>query len=209
MFDFSVSGIKLTWDAFRGLWRFIFRNKRRLTPTARLELRQKWKPHFEEFYSLNRQKRLSTEVIIRNISKIDDYPDANERNKNGISPWFKVSIAQTYERGFMVILSIGELISIGEDLWRFRDWLNGEKGEKFYCIGFVPYENIVDVDWKGDNYYDYPHIYCFFDLKRRQPYERVMLCTQWDFDGVPQYREVVKIETVKKTSRKFGLRYFG
>lgn len=82
-------------------------------------------------------------------------------------------MVQTYERGFMVCLSIGELVSIGEDKWRYRDWLKGEDGEKFWCIGFIPYEGIVDVDWEGDKYYDYPHVVCHFDQTHKQPYERI------------------------------------
>ncbi len=149
---FSVGGVRWAWDALRGLWRFSRRNRRRLTPAQRLELRQKWKPKFEDFFLVNTHKELSTEVIIRDIKRLDDdYPgNGKPKHKHGISPWFKVPVVQTYERGFMVCLSIGELVATGEDKWRYRDWLKGEDGEKFWCIGFIPYEGIVDVDWERD-----------------------------------------------------------
>lgn len=207
---FSISGIKLGWDTLRGLWRFSRRNRRDLNPAKRLELRQKWKPKFEDFFLVNTHKELSTEVIIRNINRLDEYPNNTEpHRKNGISPWFKVSVVQTYERGFMVCLGIGELVSIGEDKWRYRDWLKGEKGEKFWCIGFIPYENIFDVDWDGDKYYNYPHIFCYFDQIRKQPYERIVLCREWKFDKTSHFTEIVDIETVRKASKRYGLKYFG
>ncbi|MBM3092229.1 hypothetical protein GFB56_15595 [Ensifer sp. T173] len=207
---FSISGIKFGLDTLRGVWRFFRGNRRDLTPAKRLELRQKWKPKFEDFFRVNTHKELSTQVIIRNISRLDDYPDSTKpKKKQGISPWFKVPVVQTYERGFMVCLSIGELVSIGEDKWRYRDWLKGEDGEKFWCIGFIPYEGIVDVDWEGDKYYDYPHVVCHFDQAKRQPYERIMLCREWKFDKTSHFTEVVDIETVRKASRKYDLKHFG
>lgn len=206
---FSASWIKLVWDTLRGLFRLARRNRRDLTPTKRLELRQKWKPLFEGFFRVNTQKKLSTEVIIRNIKNLDDYPQVNERKRKGISPWFKVSVVQTYERGFMVCLSIGHLVSVGEDRWRFSDWAKGETGDKFWSIGFIPYENVIDVNWEGDKYYDYPHVFCHFDLIRRQPYERVVFCEEWEFDGTPHFREVIDAKIVRKTSKKYGLKYFG
>lgn len=207
----SISGLRLVWDTIRGTWRFSRRNRRNLSPSQRLELRQKWKPKFEEFFRVNIHKELSTEVIVRDISRLDeDYPSTDKpKYKHGISPWFKVPVVQTYERGFMVCLSIGKLVSIGEDKWRYRDWLKDEDGEKFWCIGFIPYESIVDVDWNGDKYYDYPHIVCHFDQSKKQPYERVMLCREWKFDKTPQFTEVVDVQTVQKSSKKYGLKYFG
>lgn len=204
----SVTGIKFWWETLRGFWRFSRRNRRDLSPTKRLELRQKWKQKFEDFFRHSSYEETSTEVIIRNISRIDEYPN-NAPPKKGISPWFKVTMVQTYERGFMVCLSIGELVSIGENKWRFRDWINGEDGEKFWCIGFIRYEDIVDVDWDGDKYYNYPHVFCYFDKKRKQPYERVMLCREWKFDKISHFTEVVDMETVRKVSQKYRLKYFG
>jgi hypothetical protein len=204
----SVTGIKFWWETLRGLWRFARRSRRDLSPTKRLELRQKWKQKFEDFFRHSSYEETSTEVIIRNISRIDEYPN-NVPPKKGISPWFKVPVVQTYERGFMVCLSIGELVSIGENKWRFRDWIKGEDGEKFWCIGFIRYEDIVDVDWDGDKYYNYPHVFCYFDQKRKQPYERIMLCSEWKFDKISHFTEVIDMETVRKVSQKYGLRYFG
>jgi hypothetical protein len=142
-----ASGIILGWDTLRGLLRYVRRNRRDLTPAKRLELRQKWKQPFEEFFRANTHKKLSTEIVIRNIKRLDEYPDVTEKGKKGISPWFRTDLVQTYERGLMVSIMIGELVSIGEDKWRFRDWINREEGETFWLIGFIPYENVGDVNW--------------------------------------------------------------
>jgi hypothetical protein len=33
-------------------------------------------------------------------------------------------------------------------------------------IGLIPFENIETVDWEGDEFYNYPHVYCFFPIEK-------------------------------------------
>ena len=96
------------------------------------------------------------------MRRIENYPDAND--KKGISPWFRVSLVGTYHRGIQVGLRWTDLTmhSDGEN-YRRTNYKAGEKGDiKALLIGLIPFEDIENIDWEGDEYYDYPHIYCYF-----------------------------------------------
>jgi hypothetical protein len=54
------------------------------------------------------------------------------------------------------------------------------------------------IDWDGDEFYPYTHLYLHFDGPRRQPYKRLGLCEKGELDGWPYYTEV----TMKKASRR-------
>ena len=61
----------------------------------------------------------------------------------------------------------------GDGHWRTTDYATGEQGDlKVALLGSVPYEYIDNVDWEGDEFYQYPHIYCFFNYKG-EPYEHL------------------------------------
>jgi hypothetical protein len=77
-------------------------------------------------------------------------------------------------------------------------------------ISSIPYESIESVDWQGDENYDYPHIYCYFDRKR-QPYEKTAFYieTKPQNGNAPFFTEVATYDEVRKRSRKLGIRYFG
>jgi hypothetical protein len=90
---------------------------------------------------------------------------------------------------------------------RMADYKNGEKGDiRVMLIGYVPFENIESVDWREDEYYTFPHLYCYFDAHRRVPYEKVAFCEKRELDGFPYYSEVASYPAVRKRSRKRGLR---
>ena len=92
--------------------------------------------------------------------------------------------------------------------WRFTNYKKGEKGDiKVILIGYVPFENVESVDWEGEEYYGFPHIYCYFDARRNEPYEKVAFCEERDLDGNPFYTEIVSYPAVRKRSRKLGLKY--
>ena len=77
-------------------------------------------------------------------------------------------------------------------------------------IGRVPFEQIEAVEWGGDEYYSFPHIYCYFDAKNKQPYEELVLCAENKHDDQPPwYSEVAKYEDALKRSRKLGIDHFG
>jgi hypothetical protein len=195
-----ITYFRLGWGGLSGAWRFFRRNKRTLTPQEKLELRAKWKPLFKDYIAKNHIEKLRSDVIVRDVRRLDSYPDIKETR--GISPWFRVSLVDTYDRGILLGLRWEELIE-ERDGFRYAG-AKGSGGIKVLLTGFVPYENVETVDWDGDSYYNYPHIYCYFD-HRGEPYERVMFCTRGESNGWPYYTELVDAKSVRKLSKKLGI----
>lgn len=90
----------------------------------------------------------------------------------------------------------------------YPDGLLGEEGKRLILIGYVPYHRIEWIDWDGDEFYPYTHLYLHFDGPKRQPYERLALCEKRELDGRPYYTEVADYEEVRKLSKKRGVKYF-
>ncbi|ESX24171.1 hypothetical protein [Mesorhizobium sp. LSJC264A00] len=204
----TLSWFRFGLDALRSGWRYARRNVRKLTPAEKIAARQKWKKPFEDYIYTNQRKSLRLDAFMRDVRRLDDYPDI--KNKRGISPWFRFGLVDTYERGFMASLHGSKLV---EDAttgkWRYTAQLKGETGKYLTLIGYVPYEFIEDVNWEGDQIYDYPHVFCYFDGLKRQPYERMMFCEPWDFDGITHFREVVDFFAVHKESGRHGTNFHG
>ncbi|WP_025596129.1 hypothetical protein [Agrobacterium tumefaciens] len=207
MFDyFSIAGFRLGLDAFKGGWRLLMRNNRRLTPTQKLELRLKWQPEFEKWFYTQVRDKLDPEIVIRDLRQMDVFPDI-PKNPRGAPAWFRTLLIGTYERGIIVSLAYGNLMQVG-DKWRHADHKANEKGPRCVLAGFIPYDFIDGVNWQPDLYYSSPNVFCYFDGVRRRPFEKVMYCQQWDYDGSPQVRELGGFHEVRKLSRKLGVRYF-
>jgi hypothetical protein len=182
--------------------------QRRLTPSQIVELRQKWKPEFEKRVGHTHREGLREDVIIRDMKRLDAYPD--HLAGHGISPWFRLFLVGTYHRGILVAHSWGTLTKHRND-WRFTNYEAGEEGDvKVSMISSIRYESIENVDWPGDENYDYPHIYCFFDRKK-QPYEKTAFYTETkpSSGNPPFYTEIADYDEVRKRSRKLGIKHFG
>ena len=189
----------------------LMRKKRHLTPSQKLELRSKWKPLFEKQLWETYRDKLRTDVIIRDMKRIDAYPNLEDNGK-GISPWFRLGLDATYYKGIMVGHGWGNLTKDG-DGWRYTNYKASEKGDlKVMLISSIPYENIEQVDWGGDEIYGYPHIYCWFNNKK-VPYERTAIYIKHEpiVEGaLPWFEEVANVEDVRRRSIKHGLDgYFG
>jgi hypothetical protein len=182
-----------------------------MPPQQKIELRQKWKPRFEEHIRDHFARKLRSDVIIRDVKRVDQYPDIKEDEK-GISAWFRLGLVGTYHRGILVAFQWNKLVKAGEGEFRFLDCDNDKQEAKddalkVLQIGMIPFENIEDVDFEGDEYYNYPHIYCHFATKG-EPYERVAYFTQNQLfeDSLPYHTEVVEAKAVRKTSRRLGVK---
>jgi hypothetical protein len=184
---------------------------RHLTPSQVIELRSKWKPQFEKYLWETYSKKLRTDVIIRDMKRLDKYPDVDE-NEKGISPWFRLGLVATYHRGIMVGHSWGSLMKDGDNGWRYTNYSAGERGDiKVMLVSSIPYENIEQVDWDGDEYYHYPHIYCWFNNKKA-PFEHTGIYTRTESTtgGLPFFTECADLEDVTRRSKKHGgPDYFG
>jgi hypothetical protein len=197
---FLYSLLKDGWGALRS-------QHRRLSPSQLVAARQKWKDLFEPHIVQNYQRKLRSDVIVRDMKRIDNYPEIDEASK-GISPWFRVGLVGTYHRGILLGLNWGTLTKDGEN-WRYTNSEAGERGDiKVMLIGRVRYENIEHVDWDGDEYYPYPHIYCFFSHKK-EPYEDLGFYTETTpAHGIPFFTEVEGYRSVRRRSLKLGIKNF-
>ena len=162
-----VKGVEKVWAWLRG-------RRGQLTNADIVQIRMKWKPQFEARLAECRREKLRRDVIVRDVRRLDGYPKVNEKAK-GISPWFRVALVGTYHAG--VLLHLGwrtvptpVLEKLGVENWR-QEEPDGQSNTAL--IGYVPYEQIEAVDWEGDEYYGFPVLYCHFDTKRGEPYERL------------------------------------
>jgi hypothetical protein len=195
--SFAYALAKDIWARARG-------GRRRLSNAEIMRLRQNWKAEFEAKFLERRQKglALAQDVIVRDMRRIDNYPDLKDE-KRGISPWFKVGLMATYHRGIQVGLRWTRIIEDEQTKqWRYPDREAGDEGVKVLLMGFIPFENIEAVDWNGDEYYGEPHIYCYFDARRKEPYERVAFCDARELNGFPYYTEIAEHDAVVRLSKK-------
>jgi len=194
---------RIVLSALTGGWRFWRGRQRRLTPQQKLELRMKWKPEIEERLACQRKKQYDGDIIIRDMRRIDHYPEAREGR--GISAWFKVGLIYTYERGMMVGLSWEGLKYTEDGKLRFTG-RDEESDVTLMRTGLIPYECIESIDWNGDRSYNEPHIYCHFDQRHHQPYERIVFCDRRDTPNYSYWLIVEDFEPVKKRSQKLGVK---
>ncbi|WP_131522929.1 hypothetical protein [Nitrobacter sp. Nb-311A] len=187
-----------------GGWRWWRARRRRLTPQETLAIRSKWKPLFVEWLRNQRHQKLSTEVIIRDLRRIDNYPDTKEGK--GISAWFRIGLIGNYERGIMLSCGIYELVYDANEEVYYSPAKGARGNTKVTLTGYVPYENIETVDWDGDQYYSYPHIYCYFDRKHKQPYEKLSFCERGNLDEHVFYSEIISFESVRRETKKRGIK---
>jgi hypothetical protein len=189
----------------------LIRKFKPMPPQQKIELRQKWKPQFEEHILDHFARKLRSDVIIRDVRRVDQYPNT-EKNEKGISAWFRLGLVGTYHRGILVAFQSNRLVEVGEGEFRFLDYDNDNQETKddalkVLQIGMIPFENIESVDFEGDEYYSYPHIYCNFTNKG-EPYERVAYFTQNQLyeDSLPYHTEVVEAKVVRDTSQRLGVK---
>lgn len=123
-------------------------------------------------------KFVSSEIIIHSV---DDnlYPDF-DRNPITISPWFKVELFNFYHNGIEVCASaIGAKAKLYNDgrweLVPYDKLKESQEGEltSLLPVHRIPYENIVEYDIDGDEYFGGPHIYCLFN-NNGSPYEEIV-----------------------------------
>ena len=168
---------------------------------------EKLRKDFNKELAKIRAEGLNGDVVIRDIDRFDGYPNDEDTNE-GISPSFRVGLIGTYTKGVKVSLMIGSLTH-GEYGYRFTNHENGEEGDiTVFLIGEIPYTSILDVNWDGDEYYGFPHVYCYFDHDGG-PYENLDFCKRIDMENGPvHYQKVASLEKVRENSKGTGVEYF-
>ncbi|MBI6873437.1 restriction endonuclease [Clostridium aciditolerans] len=109
-----------------------------------------------------------SEVLIRSIDD-SDYPD-NTLLEKDFTGYFKAEVYNFYHNGLQVIIGVKDIKV------RQYDEVDNDKFEvgiiRVLEIGYLPFDNIIDYDYDGDEYYMYPHLYCDF-INRNDPFEKI------------------------------------
>jgi hypothetical protein len=203
--DIPTLGAGTIYNAIKDGALWFRRRLHKLTPEERLERREKWKERFREEIWKTEEQELRQDVIVRNLRKIDHYPETEDGK--GISSWFRVALVGQYHRGILLGLSIHSLAYEQSEqphgAWRLAG-PNERNSLKAYLVGFVRDDDIENVDWNGDEYFNYPHLYCHF-AHRGEPYEKLVFCERKSIHPKHHfYSEVASYQEVKLTSQKYG-----
>lgn len=193
------------YSIMKDCWNYISRRRvARRKPEEVIRIRQRWKSEIEKELSERQQGKRQTDIIIRDMKRIDKYPDISEKEK-GISAWFRAGLMGTYHRGILAGLKWEELVKEG-DLWRRINYQKNESGGRTaMLIGRIPYEFIEAIDWDGDEYYGLPIIYCHFDSRSKEPYESLAYCEENHLNGFPFYTEIAPYIPSANTKKRYWL----
>lgn len=165
--------LTLIFSPLLDLGKWIIKKFKKLDPVLVLKRREEFRKEFENKLSRKNQYGVRCEAIIRDIKRMDSYPDIDTTEKR-ISPWFKVEVKGLYHKGVEVFISMPEYIESDRDgNWRFTDHKGTEEKVLVYPVGRIPFDLVEFVNWDGDEYYPFPHIYCRFKSFKGQPYESI------------------------------------
>ena len=176
------------------------RNAKHHDQRDQLERNDKWRKKISDYIAETHAKKLSRAMVIRDFGRIDQYPKA--KTDKGISPSFKVWLADIYHNGVLVhfgVMEITYIKAVEDDTnWYYCDSKDSE-GIKVHLIGKVPYNRIETVNWQGDEWNNYdPQIFCRFDSKDKEPYEELVYCEEVKREhSWPFYREVVRLQNMR------------
>lgn len=139
------------------------------------------------------------EMIIRNLDR-DIYPEFDD-DKDGISDWFKVELYDLVHNGVEMYLHQSKLIIDENDYWDILENENDERANKYVVlrvntVGRIHYSNIVELDFDGDEYYPYPHLFCRFDIDE-MPYGSIEYYTYGD-----SQKEIMLMHFEKRLRKK-------
>lgn len=200
---FTTGLIGPAYNGIKDLYAFARGRRRRLTPVQVLELRQKWKKEVEPILWERSEQKLGMDVIVRDMKRLDEYPDSKDEKPGRISSWFKVGLSSTYHNGIEVNLGWHGLVK-GEEGWRLPK--KGEEDQQTVAlVATIPYERIEKFDWTGDTYYSNSQVYCHFEGKRGVPYDKMFFGTLQQNTGGPMfYLKVAEMAEVEKNSKQAG-----
>ena len=188
---------------FKDVRHWVWNRFGRTDPSELVKIRQKWKEEIQSHLHSMGDDLGYVDTIIRDIKRVDNYPNADDRKK-GISPWFRVGILGIYHRGLQVVLRIeGLKYEEDEGGWRYCDYQAGEEKDiNAYLVGRIPFERIVSIDWEGDEYYNYPHVYCHFTSKSKEPYEELIFCEKRKLDRFTYYSDLTRYDDVRRLTKR-------
>jgi len=166
-------------SAFR--W-FAKRFLRRASPEALLSKRQKWKEELGEKLPARDEYGTRGEAIIRDVARMDVYPDVEHSFLHGSSS-FKVEVKNVYDKGLEVFIAMGSRIVRGPGgKWIRDDRAAADKSTFVLPVGRIPGELIESIDWDFDRVECLPQIFCRFEGVRGSPFEDVVWYRRSEFE---------------------------
>lgn len=110
-----------------------------------------------------------SEVIIRSIYD-KAYPEENTLLNNDGTGYYKAEVYDFYHNGLLVrAYPYAQKIIICDEEY---DGNIQEKEVSVEILGCIPFENIIEYDFDGDEYYPFPHLFCDF-VNPTDPYEKI------------------------------------
>lgn len=110
-----------------------------------------------------------SEVLIRSIYD-KAYPEDNTLLNNDGTGYFKAEVYDFYHNGLLVRAYpyAQNIVVRAEDY----DGKVQEKKVRVETLGCIPFENIIEYDYDGDEYHPFPHVFCDF-VNPTDPYEKI------------------------------------
>lgn len=116
-----------------------------------------------------------SEVLIRSIYD-KAYPEENTLLNNDFTGYYKAEVYDFYHNGLMV-----RTFPYAKDIKYKLQEFDSEEYEiidiRVEVFGCIPFENIIEYDIDGDEYYNYPHLFCDF-VNVSDPYEKIAYRTE-------------------------------
>lgn len=100
----------------------------------------------------------SLEALIRNVDRVEEYPEEKIKMPKNEWPFFKTEIRGMYHDGIEFYNSIVSIKETPHGL--FVDYSGGGGA---YQIARIPFDWIEYIDFDGDEFDFYPHIFCRFE----------------------------------------------
>ncbi len=113
------------------------------------------------------------EAVIRDLRRMDDYPELGDGFSRKPSAWFKAEVKGIYDRGLEVYLNAVRVMVSGDTAKEVRTG-----GQPVMVVGRIPFDRIEEVDWIGDpdaSRDQMPHFYCWFGWRRRRLFAELVL----------------------------------
>ena len=165
--------LNLIFSSLIELGKWIIKRFQKPNPVLVLKRREEFRKEFENNLPRKNEYGVHCDAIIRDIKRMDSYPDIDTAKK-GVSPWFKVEVKGLYHNGVEVFISMPKYIKRDKsDNWQFTNHNDTEEKVLAYPVGRIPFDLIEYINWDGDEYYPFLHIYCRFKAFKGQPYESI------------------------------------
>ena len=197
----AVGAAKVLLDVGKSVYRWSRGRRAALTNVEIVELRAKWKPIFDEHLAICRRDNLGRDVNVRDIKRVDEYPDA---------AWFRAGLVGTNESGILLLESWVSLDSEVIELLQLKGIAlqNAQEPGNAALIGYVRFEQVVSVNWNGDDYNSRPSLFLHFDSKRG-PYSRFAICRRKTMDGpgnqqIEWHSEICDLDAYRDACSKLG-----